>query len=59
MGSYAIPNNKLKGEGRFLKMKETHPKLYNYIMRPLDKGGLNYKEIIDWLNENGKFNIEY
>lgn len=48
-----------KGEGRFLKMKETHPKLYNYIMRPLDKGGLNYKEIIDWLNENGKFNIEY
>ena len=40
-------------------MKETHPKLYNYIMRPLDKGGLNYKEIIDWLNENGKFNIEY
>lgn len=47
------------GEGRFLKMKETHPKQYDYIMRPADKGGLNYKEVIDWINEHGGFHIEY
>lgn len=47
------------GEGRFLRMKGTHPKLYDYIMRSSDKGGLNYKEVIDWINENGGFHIEY
>lgn len=47
------------GEGRFLKMKETHPKQYDYIMRPTSEGGLNYKEVIDWINEHGGFNIEY
>ena len=44
------------GEGRFERMKETHPKLYDYIMRP---SGLNYKEVIDWLNENAGTNIRY
>lgn len=48
-----------EGDGRFLRMKETHPKQYDYIMRPADKGGLNYKEIIDWINEHGGFHIEY
>lgn len=44
-----------KGEGRFELMKQTHPKIYDYLMRPTDKGGLNYKEVIDWINEhNGK-----
>lgn len=47
------------GEGRFLKMKETHPKQYDYIMRPKEQGGLNYREVIDWINEHGNFNIEY
>lgn len=40
-------------------MKETHPKQYDYIMRPTEQGGLNYKEIIDWINENGNMNIKY
>ena len=48
-----------KGEGRFLRLKETHPKLYAYIMRTRDKGGLGYKEVIDWLNEHGGLDIEY
>ena len=48
-----------QGEGRFLKMKETHPKQYEYIMRPTEQGGLGYKKIIDWINEHGHFNIEY
>lgn len=40
------------GCGRFERLKETHSKLYEYIMRPWDDGGLGYKEIIDWINEN-------
>ena len=48
-----------KGKGRFARLKVTHPKLYDYLMRPLDKGGLNYKEVIDWINEHGGFDIKY
>lgn len=44
---------------RFERMKETHPKQYDYIMRPIEDGGLNYKEIIDWINEHGNMNIKY
>ncbi len=47
-----------KGEGRFLKLKETHPKIYDYIMKPESEGGLGYKWKIDWINEHG-FHIEY
>ena len=48
-----------KSPNRFEKMKETHPKQYDYIMRPKDEGGLGYKEIIDWINENGNMDIRY
>ena len=48
-----------EGEGRFEKLKETHPKQYEYIMKPESEGGLNYKEVIDWINENGNLNIRY
>lgn len=48
-----------KDESRFERMKKTHPKQYDYIMRPWEEGGLNYKQIIDWLNENGNLNIKY
>ena len=48
-----------EGEGRFERLKVTHPKIYDYIMRPWDEGGLNYKEVIDWLNEHGNMNIKY
>ena len=49
----------LDREPRFVKMKETHPKQYDYIMKPREKGGLGYREIIDWLNEHGGLNIKY
>lgn len=50
----------LEKESRFIKLKQTHPKLYEYIFKSWDNGGLNYKEVIDWLNENGeKLNIKY
>ena len=48
-----------KSPGRFEMMKKTHPKQYDYIMRPLEEGGLNYKAVIDWINENGGTNIRY
>lgn len=48
-----------KNKGRFVLMKETHPKQYDYIMRPKEQGGLNYKEVIDWINEHGNMNIKY
>ena len=47
------------GEGRFERMKITHPKQYDYIMRPWEEGGLNYKEVIDWINEHGNLHIRY
>ena len=47
------------GEGRFELMKKTHPQVYDYVMRSKEKGGLNYKEIIDWCNENGGTDIRY
>lgn len=48
-----------KEDGRFVKMKDTHPKQYQYIMKPWDEGGLGYKEVIDWLNENSDMDIKY
>jgi len=48
-----------EGEGRFVRLKRTHPKIYDYIMRPWDQGGLGYKEVIDWINLHGNLNIEY
>ena len=48
-----------KSPGRFEKMKLTHPKQYEYIMKPWDEGGLGFKEIIDWINEHGNLNIRY
>lgn len=47
------------GQGRFERLRETHPKIYDYIMKPTENGGLGYKSIIDWLNEHGNLNIRY
>ena len=53
---YGCHNDK---ESRFERMKKTHPKQYDYIMRPKEQGGLNYKEVIDWINANSDLNIRY
>lgn len=39
---------------RFRRLKKTHPKLWDYCMRPKDKGGLGMAEVLDWINENIK-----
>ena len=49
----------LNNDERFEKMKETHPKQYEWIMKPWNEGGLGYKEVIDWLNKNGDLHIRY
>ena len=48
-----------EGQGRFETMKKTHPKQYEYIMKPWNEGGLGYKEVIDYINEKGGTNIKY
>lgn len=48
-----------KSPNRFEQIKETHPKQYEYIMKPTTDGGLGYKNVIDWINQNGKMNIKY
>jgi 3'-phosphoadenosine 5'-phosphosulfate sulfotransferase (PAPS reductase)/FAD synthetase len=48
-----------KSPSRFEMMKQTHPKQYEYIMKPVSEGGLGYKEVIEWINEHGNMNIRY
>lgn len=48
-----------KGEGRFEQLKVTHPKIYEWIFKDWENGGLGYKKVIDWLNEHGDLNIRY
>lgn len=39
----------MQDRDRFLKLKATHPKQWEYCMRPVDKGGLGMKEVCDFL----------
>lgn len=38
-----------KCPNRFQKMKETHPKQYDFCMRPKDRGGLGMAEVLDYI----------
>lgn len=49
----------LEEESRFERLKVTHPKIYDYIMRPKEEGGLDYKTVIDWINSNSDLDIKY
>ena len=49
----------LNNDKRFVQMKQTHPKQYEWIMKPWEEGGLDYKRVIDWLNEHGNLHIKY
>lgn len=39
-----------KEPNRFQRLKQTHPKLWNYCMKPWDEGGLGMKEILGRIN---------
>lgn len=47
------------GEERFLRLKETHPGMYN-LLDVIKNNGVTYREAIEWVNENsnGKVNIK-
>ena len=49
----------LNDDQRFTRLKETHPYTYEWIMKPWEDGGLNYKEVIDYINANIKRKIKY
>lgn len=49
----------IKGDKRFVDMKQTHPKQYEYCMKSTAEGGLGLKAVIDWLNENVETEIKY
>lgn len=38
-----------KEPNRFQRMKETHPKIYDYCMKPVDDGGLGLAEVLDFI----------
>ena len=39
-----------KEPNRFQLLKESHPKLWNYCMKPWDEGGLGMKEVLKQIN---------
>jgi 3'-phosphoadenosine 5'-phosphosulfate sulfotransferase (PAPS reductase)/FAD synthetase len=39
-----------KEPNRFQQLKETHPKLYDYCMRPWDEGGLEMDKVLNYIN---------
>lgn len=48
-----------KSPNRLEKLKDSHPKLYEYVMKPEEQGGLGYLEKLNWINSNGNMNIKY
>ena len=38
-----------KEPNRFQRMRETHPKQYAYCMKPVEKGGLGIKEVLEYM----------
>lgn len=38
-----------KEPNRFQKLKQTHPRLWEYCMKPWDKGGLGMREVLEYI----------
>lgn len=39
-----------KEPNRFQRLKETHPKIWDYCMKPISEGGLGMREVLDFIN---------
>lgn len=39
-----------KEPNRFQRMKETHPQIYSYCMKPMDEGGLGLDEVLNFID---------
>ena len=46
--AFGVQNDKCPN--RFQQLKETHPKIWEYCMRPWDSGGLGMKEVLDYIH---------
>lgn len=46
--AYGVHNE--REPNRFQRLKETHPKLWNYCMKPCSEGGLGMREILEYIN---------
>ena len=44
---YGIQNE--KNPNRIQKMKQTHPKTHEWMLKPMDDGGLGMKEVLDYI----------
>lgn len=44
---------------RLERIKKIHPKRYEFIMKSVEENGLGYKDVIDWINQNGTIKIDY
>ena len=44
------------GNGRFERLKETHPKMYD-LLDVIKNNGVTFREAIEWTNEHGNLNI--
>lgn len=49
----------LKWDQRFTRLRETHPTIYDYIMRSVEDGGLGYEEMLEYINTHSDFNIDF
>lgn len=47
-----------EGEGRFERLKQTHPGLYG-LLDVIENNGVTYRQAIDWINEHWNMNIRY
>ena len=52
-GSHLEP----KGRGRFVRLKETHPRFYN-LLDYCKNNGVTYREAIEWFNEHSNKKID-
>ena len=46
----------MKGDDRFLQLKQTHPKMYK-LLDVVKNNGVTFREAIEWANEHGGLNI--
>ena len=47
----------IKGDRRFVELKETHPKMYR-LLDISKNNGYTMREAIDWINEHGNLDIK-
>lgn len=48
----------MKGDTRFVDLKQTHPNLYG-LMDKISNNGVTMRQAIDWINEHGDVDIKY